>query len=137
MRIQAVRPTDRLKPFDVRTYVRDLGGPSRRTTPARPRGREPDRRRTGRLEVAFVPLAQARALVELYAEKGDPKYERAALKYLARYLTEEKPSLADVAADGRAPRRAEPDHARVVVVPGVGVIRNASRRCSVETPLLH
>ena len=38
---------------------------------------------------------------------------------------------------GRAPRRAEPDHARVVVVPGVGVIRNASRRCSVETPLLH
>ena len=38
---------------------------------------------------------------------------------------------------GRAPRRAEPDHARVVVVPGVGVTRNASRRCSVETPLLH
>ena len=48
-------------------------------------------------EVAFVPLAQARALVELYAEKGDPKYERAALKYLARYLTEREPSLADVA----------------------------------------
>jgi hypothetical protein len=48
-------------------------------------------------EVPFVPLAQARSLVELYAEKGDPKYERAALKYLARYLTEEDPSLADVA----------------------------------------
>ena len=47
--------------------------------------------------MAFVPLAQARALVELYAEKGDPKYERAALKYLARYLTEAEPSLADVA----------------------------------------
>ena len=43
------------------------------------------------------PLAQARSLVELYAEKGDPKYERAALKYLARYLTEGEPSLADVA----------------------------------------
>jgi hypothetical protein len=27
----------------------------------------------------------------------DPKYERAALEYLARYLAEEKPSLADVA----------------------------------------
>ena len=39
-------------------------------------------------EVAFVPLAQARAPVELYAEQGDPKFERAALKYLARYLTE-------------------------------------------------
>jgi hypothetical protein len=28
-------------------------------------------------ELAFVPLAQARALVELYAVKGDRKYERA------------------------------------------------------------
>ena len=35
--------------------------------------------------------------MELYAEKGDPKYERAALKYLARYMDEENPSLADVA----------------------------------------
>jgi hypothetical protein len=48
-------------------------------------------------EVAFVPLGQARALVDLYAEHGDPKYERAALKYLARYLTEGEPSLTDVA----------------------------------------
>ena len=45
----------------------------------------------------FVPLAEARALVELYAEKGDRKYERAALKYLARYLAEENPSLMDLA----------------------------------------
>jgi hypothetical protein len=48
-------------------------------------------------EVAFVPLADARALVELYAEKGDRKYERSALKYLSRYLAEADPSLADVA----------------------------------------
>ena len=48
-------------------------------------------------EIAFVSLAQARELVELYAEKGDPKYERAALQYLARYLAEGNPSLADVA----------------------------------------
>ena len=48
-------------------------------------------------EVAFIPLAQARLLVELYAEKGDSKYERAALKYLTRYLDEEKPSLTDFA----------------------------------------
>jgi hypothetical protein len=48
-------------------------------------------------EVAFVPLEQARALVELYAEKGDQKFERAALKYLGRYLSESDPSLADVA----------------------------------------
>ena len=49
-------------------------------------------------EVPFVPLTEARALLELYAEKGDPKYERAALKYLRRYLDEADPSLADVAA---------------------------------------
>ena len=48
-------------------------------------------------EVAFVPLTNARALVELYAEQGDPKYERAALKYLTRYMAEGSPSLGDVA----------------------------------------
>ena len=32
-----------------------------------------------------------------YAEKGDPEYERAALKYLSRYLAEEDPSLMDLA----------------------------------------
>jgi hypothetical protein len=37
-------------------------------------------------ELPFIPLAEARALVELYAEKGDRKYEKAALKYLRRYL---------------------------------------------------
>jgi hypothetical protein len=45
----------------------------------------------------FVPLADARALVELYAEKGDRKFKRAALKYLGRYMDEADPSLADVA----------------------------------------
>ena len=35
--------------------------------------------------------------MELYAEKGEPKYERAALKYLRRYVDEAGPSLADVA----------------------------------------
>jgi hypothetical protein len=47
--------------------------------------------------VPFVPLAEARDLVELYAEKGDPKFERAALKYVRRYIDEADPSLADVA----------------------------------------
>jgi hypothetical protein len=48
-------------------------------------------------ELPFIPLAEARELVELYAEYGDRKYERAALKYLGRYLSEADPSLADVA----------------------------------------
>ena len=46
-------------------------------------------------EVAFVPLPEARGLVELYAEKGHPKYERAAMKYLRRLMDEQDPSLAD------------------------------------------
>jgi hypothetical protein len=48
-------------------------------------------------EIAFISLVQARELVELYAEKGDVKYERAALRYLARFLAEGSPSLSDVA----------------------------------------
>ena len=48
-------------------------------------------------EIAFIALTDARELVELYAEKGDPKYERAALKYLSRYMAEEDPSLMDLA----------------------------------------
>jgi hypothetical protein len=49
------------------------------------------------IDMRWVPLEHARALVELYAEHGSPKYERAALKYLGRYLTEADPSLEDVA----------------------------------------
>ncbi len=45
----------------------------------------------------WVPLEHARTLVELYAETGSPKYERAALKHLGRCLAEADPSLADVA----------------------------------------
>jgi hypothetical protein len=48
-------------------------------------------------ELRFVPLPDARALVELYAERGDRKYERAAIKYLRRYMDEASPSLTDVA----------------------------------------
>lgn len=48
-------------------------------------------------EVAFVPLAEARVVVEVYAEKGDRKFERVALKYLRRCMAEAHPSLTDVA----------------------------------------
>ena len=44
-------------------------------------------------EIPFIPLPDARALVELYAQKEDRKFERAALEYLA----EANPSLTDVA----------------------------------------
>jgi hypothetical protein len=48
-------------------------------------------------DMPWVPLDHARALVELYAEKGSTKYEKAALKYLSRYLAEADPPLADMA----------------------------------------
>ncbi len=49
-------------------------------------------------ELERVNLEDALQLVYLYAEAGDPKYERAALRYLERWIVEEKPSLEDVAA---------------------------------------
>ena len=47
-------------------------------------------------EVPFVPLAEARALVELYAEKIDRKFERPALKYV-RPVHERGEPVAEVA----------------------------------------
>jgi hypothetical protein len=45
-----------------------------------------------------LPLDFAMALVRLYGETGDRRYDSAALRYLARYIAEETPSLADLAA---------------------------------------
>ena len=44
-------------------------------------------------EMRTVPLEDALKLVRLYAEKESPKFERAAMKWLRRYLEEEEPTL--------------------------------------------
>jgi hypothetical protein len=44
-------------------------------------------------ELPNVPLEDALQLVKLYAERGSPKYEKAALRWLERYLTEGSPRL--------------------------------------------
>jgi hypothetical protein len=44
-----------------------------------------------------VSLKDALRLVHLYAEHDSPKYERAAIKWLQRYLAEDSPELSDVA----------------------------------------
>jgi len=49
-------------------------------------------------ELPNLPLEDALQLVHLYAERGSPKYERAALRWLQRYLTEGSPRLQHVAA---------------------------------------
>jgi hypothetical protein len=40
-----------------------------------------------------LPLEDLLQLVHLYAERGSPKYEKAALRWLERYLTEGSPRL--------------------------------------------
>ena len=49
-------------------------------------------------ELEHLRLEDALRLVYLYGETGDPKYEPAARKYLARWVAEERPSLEDIAA---------------------------------------
>lgn len=44
-------------------------------------------------ELPNLPLDDALQLVHLYAERDSPKYERAALRWLARYLAESEPRL--------------------------------------------
>jgi hypothetical protein len=48
-------------------------------------------------EFEVLPLDYALALVRLYGEKGNRRYEPAALRYLERYIVEERPSLEDLA----------------------------------------
>ena len=44
-------------------------------------------------ELPKLTLDEALQLVHLYGERGSPKYEKAALRWLERYLFEEEPSL--------------------------------------------
>ena len=53
-------------------------------------------------ELPNLPLEDALQLVHLYAERGSPKFERAAMRWLERYLSEGTPRLqhfAEVAGD--------------------------------------
>jgi hypothetical protein len=45
-------------------------------------------------ELPNLPLEDALMLVHLYAERGSPKSEKAAMRWLARYLDESSPTLA-------------------------------------------
>ena len=56
-------------------------------------------------ELPNLPLEDALQLVHLYAERGSPKYEKAAMRWLERFLTEGEPRLQHFAEI--ATRRAE------------------------------
>jgi hypothetical protein len=60
-----------------------------RTVPARDRRPNFTPAEQAAFELPFILLVDARALVELYTEKGE--------RYLARYLAEENPPLSDAA----------------------------------------
>ncbi len=44
-------------------------------------------------ELPNLPLEDALQLVHLYAERGSPKFEKAAMRWLGRYLDETSPTL--------------------------------------------
>jgi hypothetical protein len=44
-------------------------------------------------EMRDLSLEKALQLVHLYAERGSPKYEKAAMRFLRRYLDEGEPTL--------------------------------------------
>jgi hypothetical protein len=48
-------------------------------------------------ELPDLPLEDALQLVHLYAERGSPKFQPAARRWLVRYLSEGTPSMRDVA----------------------------------------
>jgi hypothetical protein len=48
-------------------------------------------------ELPNLPLEDALQLVHLYAERGSPKYEKATLRWLERYLAEAEPTLVQFA----------------------------------------
>lgn len=49
-------------------------------------------------ELPKLSLQDALQLVHLYAERGSPKYEKAAMRWLERYVAEGSPSLAQYAS---------------------------------------
>ena len=61
-------------------------------------------------ELPNLPLEDLLQLVHLYAERGSPKYERAAMRWLERYLTEGSPRLQHFAEIAHALARREPPH---------------------------
>jgi hypothetical protein len=59
-------------------------------------------------ELPNLPLEDALQLVHLYSERGWPKYERAAMRWLKRYLTEGEPRLQHSAEITASVARREP-----------------------------
>lgn len=60
-------------------------------------------------ELPNLPLEDALQLVHLYAERRSPKFEKAAMRWLERYLTEGSPRLQHFAEIAASLASLEPD----------------------------
>ena len=60
-------------------------------------------------ELPNLPLEDALQLVYLYAERGSPKYEKAALRWLERFLCEGSPRLRHFAEIAGELAKRDPD----------------------------
>jgi hypothetical protein len=60
-------------------------------------------------ELPNLPLEDALQLVRLYADRGSPKYEKAAMRWLERYLTEDSPKLQNFAEITASLAKLEPN----------------------------
>jgi hypothetical protein len=73
-------------------------------------------------------LAAAVTLVHLYAERGSPKFEKAAMRWLERYLIESSPRLQHLRNSSATSEKLEPrDHSAREQPPdrGAGIRRRA------------
>jgi len=72
----------------MRTYVRDLAGIAGSRFERAVRGRDLFLAETAAFEMSELSLVNALALVVLYAEAKDDKFERAGVRWLGKLLTE-------------------------------------------------
>ena len=59
-------------------------------------------------ELPNLPLEDALQLVYLYAERGSPEFEKAAMRWLERYVTECSPRLQHFAESTASRAKREP-----------------------------
>jgi hypothetical protein len=62
-------------------------------------------------EMGKVSLDEALRLVYLYAEAGSPRFERAAMRWMERYMAESEPSVMELATMASRLAEAGQEHA--------------------------
>jgi hypothetical protein len=82
-----------------------------------------------------VPLEDALRLVCLYAEKESPKYEKAALKFLRRYLDEKSPTLKNFAKSFASSRSGSSLNTRTYRLRARRILRLTAQRATFQASI--